>query len=195
VRPLSGVHLNPREQQERRLSAVYGSIGVVRRQLCPIVGGLVAIAGSVIAVARGQVAIVCGLFAVQLRPSTVAPCPARGLLRASGSVAEVGEAVASVRREIVLGGRSVASGRRSVASSRRGVALGGRGVAIGRRAVARLPDSPSLVGGLVTGAARVTARLSAAFIGGLGCGPVIVAVRVVAISRHLVAISRGLVAI
>lgn len=62
------------------LSAVWGSIGVVRRRLCPIVGGLVAIAGRGLAVAGGQVAVVCRLFAVDLGALTVAPCPASGLL-------------------------------------------------------------------------------------------------------------------
>ena len=144
----------------RGLRAVYGSIGVVRRWLFAIVGGVGAIAGRVIAVARGQVAVACGLFAVQLSPLTVAPCPARGLLGASGSVADVGDAVASVGREIVLGGRRVALGRH-------GGALGRRGVAVGRGLVTRLPDTSALVGRLLTFAGRATTRFAAALIASL----------------------------
>jgi hypothetical protein len=153
-----------------------------------IVGGLFALVGRLLAVARRLLAVARGLLAVRLRPLTVAPRPARDLLGVAGQVAGIGDAVAAVRRQ-------VATGREGVAFGRGGVAFGRGGVALGRRGVAHMADTRSRVGRLLTSACRATARFPATLIARLVCRPLIVAGRVVAISRHLVAVSRHLVAL
>ncbi|MGZ4249872.1 MAG: hypothetical protein ACXVUE_16385 [Solirubrobacteraceae bacterium] len=143
-------------------------------RLVAIVGSVLAIAGGAFAVAGGAFAVVRGLVAVHLRALTVPAWPARHLIDAAGAVADVGEAVTPIRRDVPL--------------RRRGVALDGRRVALDCRAVTRLGNTRPRVARLITCAARVTARLSGALISSLGCGPITVAGRMVAISRGLVAV-------
>ena len=120
-----------------------------------------------------------GLLAIRLRPLTVAACPAHGLRGAAGYVAHIRDAIASVRREVALG--------------RRAVALSRGGVALGRGGVTRLGDTRPRVGRLLAFAGRVTAPLPAALIAWVVRGPMIVAVRLLTIGRHLVAVGGSLV--